>query len=365
MFRLGIIGCGRIVEEAHAPALAPLADTAVVKAIADPSVERRNAVAGLLASPPAEYDDWREMLRAEELDVAVVAVPHHLHVAAIEDAAAAGLDVISEKPLANTLEEIDRVAAAIDGAGVRLSVMHNWMHNPDARAVLDAIGAGRIGEPFLVRNESLLGVPWQSRDPAGDWRLDAARAGGGVVIDAVYHPIYVAEAEMRSPIVRVYASFAGRGRSGVEDTAVIVLEHENGGATSIQRSHAVGGGGAAAHEVHGTEGSIRFRQSDPLVLNLIMAGKPPPAPPPGAPAKPALEIFERGVGEWRPIELETGPWWAGIGIVFERTFAAWSAGDEAPAGLEGARHVLEVVTAIYESAERGRSVELVTGGART
>jgi predicted dehydrogenase len=363
MFRLGIIGCGRIVEEAHAPALTALADRAVVTAVADPSAERRAAVSALLQEPPAEYADWREMLRDEQLEVAVIAVPHHLHLEAIVDAAAAGLDVISEKPLATTLDEVDRVAAAIDDAGVRLSVMHNWMENPDARAVIDAVAQGRIGEPFLVRNESIFGVPWQSRDPAGNWRLDAARAGGGVVIDAVYHPIYVAEAEMRSPIVRAFAALGSR-TGGVEDTAVIVLEHESGGITSVQRSQVAKGGGAGAHEVHGTEGSLRFRQTDALVLNRIMAGQAPPPPPPGTAPRPALEIFQSSVGAWEPIEVEAGPWWSGIRTVFERTFAAWSGGEQAPAGLAAARHVLEVVGAIYASAESGQAVELARGGAR-
>jgi len=365
MFRLGIIGCGRIVEEAHAPALAELA---VVSALADPSAERRAAVAQLLPSPPAEYDDWRDMLGDEQLDAAVIAVPHHLHLAAIRDAAAAGLDVISEKPLANTLDEVDEIAAAIDAAGVRLSVMHNWMFNPDAQAVIGAIADGRIGDPFLVRNESIFGAVWKSKDPSGNWRLDAARAGGGIVIDAVYHPIYVAEAEMRSPIVRAYASISSHSEAAsIEDTAVIVLEHANGGVTSIQRSQVSKGGGAGAHEVHGSAGSLRFRQSDPAILNLIMAGTPPPPPPPGAAMAPAVEIYEAATAEWRPIEVEGGPWWTGIRAVFEQTFHAWSNGADAPVGLAAARHVLEVVTAIYDSAGRGAAVELSspTEGTRT
>jgi len=358
MFRLGIIGCGRIVEEAHAPALAALGDLATVAAVADPSAERRACVARLLPSAPREHDDWREMLDAGELDVALVAVPHHLHADAIADAAAAGLDVISEKPLANTLAEIDSVGEAIARAGVRLSVVHNWMFNPDARAVIAAIAEGRIGTPFVVRNESLLGVPWRSKDPTGEWRTDAARAGGGIVIDAVYHPIYVAEAEMRSPIVRVFASLSSQRTTGVEDTAVVVLEHESGGVTCIQRSHVAVGGGAAAHEVHGTLGSLRFRPSDPLVINLIMDGKPPPAPPPGTTPAPAVEIFEREVGAWRPLDVEGGPWWSGIQTVLERTFTAWGAGAAAPAGLDAARHVVGVVTAIYESASLGQAVDV-------
>jgi len=88
-FRIGIIGCGRIVEEAHAPALVSLHDRAAIVALADPSDERRAAVAELLPTAPSEYADWRHMLAAGELDVAVIAVPHHLHARAICDAAEA------------------------------------------------------------------------------------------------------------------------------------------------------------------------------------------------------------------------------------------------------------------------------------
>jgi predicted dehydrogenase len=286
-----------------------------------------------------------------------------LHVAAVIDAAAAGLDVISEKPLANTLEEIDRIGSAVERAGVRLSVMHNWMFNPDARAVIDAVAEDRIGKPFLVRNESIIGVPWKNKDPAGDWRMDSVLAGGGVVIDGVYHPIYVAEAEMQSPVVQVTAALSSRSESGgVEDTALIVMRHANGGITSIQRSHAAAGGGAGVHEVHGATGSLRFRASDPLVVNLIMAGQPPPPPDPAKPTAAAAEIFESAVGSWQPLDAQSGPWWSGIQALFEQTFDAWSQGEAAPVGLDSARHVLEVITAIYESDRRGRSVDVAPGG---
>ena len=147
----------------------------------------------------------------------------------------------------------------------------------------------------------------------------------------------------------------------MEDTAAILLEHENGGTTSIQRSSASRGGGAGSHEIHGTEGSIRFRQADPAILNLIMAGTPPPPPPPGSAARapsPALEVFESSIGEWRPVELPETPWWEGIRFIFQRTFEAWAAGSDAPVGLADARRTLALVTAAYASAERHEAVEV-------
>src|SRR5207253_9328185 len=127
---------------------------------------------------------------------------HDLHERAILDAAAAGLDVISEKPLATSLDAVDRIAAGVQAAGVRLSVMHNWQFNPDAAAALEAVEAGRIGAPFLVRNESIWGAPWESKDPSGpNWRLSRDRSGGGAVTDNAYHAFDVSEREQLSPVV--------------------------------------------------------------------------------------------------------------------------------------------------------------------
>jgi predicted dehydrogenase len=355
--RVGIIGCGRIVEDAHAPSLLSLADTATVVALADPSAERREAVAAIVGSVPVEHEDWREMLERVPLDVAVIAVPHHLHKAAIVDAAKAGVDIVSEKPLANTLEEIDEIEAAVEAAGIRLSVMHNWLWNSNLRTAVGLVSEGAVGDPFLVRSASIWGVPWASKDPRGNWRLNRAQSGGGIVIDAVYHPIYVSEAEMQSPVVSVYAALASRD-SEVEDTAVVVLLHAQGGTTVIERSWAVRGGGSGVHEVHGSRGSLRFRQADPLITNLLMAGQPPPPVADDAPRPPELELFSNDTGAWEPVAVAARPWWSGIRDVFAETFAAWREARPAPAGIAEARHVLDVVTAIYSSAERREAVTI-------
>jgi predicted dehydrogenase len=331
-------------------------------ALADASADRRAAVAAALGGDaPTGYDDWNEMLGADELDAVVVAVPHHLHERALVDAAHAGVNMLSEKPLAATLEEVDRIADAIAEAGVRLAIMHNWRYNDDVAAAIDAIVAGRIGTPFLVRNESLWGGAWAGKDPrAPDWRL---KGGGGVVIDVAYHSLYVAEAELMSPIRRVFASIGTfAAAEGSEDTATLVLTHENGGTTCIQRSWAVDAGGNGAHEVHGTGGSIRFRQLDPRAMSLVFRGDyaglaklPKPAD-----QRPPVEIFEKSAGEWQPLfePTEPIPWWQGMRTIFAQTFDAWAQGEEAPTGLEAARHALTLVTAAYLSAERREAVDV-------
>jgi predicted dehydrogenase len=357
-FKLGIVGCGRVVEEGHVPALLALAQQATVVALADPGAARRTAVRELLGSDEiVEHDDWRDLLASGDVDAVVIGLPHHLHVRAISDAASAGVDVICEKPLVNTLAEADAVERALAASDVRLAVMHNWAFNADQQAAIDAIAAGRIGEPFLVRNEMVWGVPYAGRDPSGDWRLHAAQAGGGIVITNAYHQAYLAELEMGSPVVRVHASFGGpEAADEVESTAVITFEHRNGGTTAIQRSWASVGGGVGVHEIHGAAGSIRFHQADPAALNRMFRGEA--ALPATGEQRPTVELYERARDAWAALAVPSRPWWEGMRVLYERTFEAWRRDEPAPVGIEQARRVLQIVQAIYDSARRGTSVEV-------
>lgn len=363
--RLGIIGCGRVVEEAHAPALASLAERVTVTALADPSQARRAAVASALppGSAARQYDGWAELLEDTAIDAVVIALPHDLHEDAIVAAARAGVDVISEKPLATSLAAVDRIADAVEGAGIRLSVMHNWQFNPDAQAALAAVESDRIGTPFLVRNESIWGAPWEGRDPAApNWRLSRERSGGGALIDSAYHAFYVSEREMRSPIVRVFAALGSFGESDVDDTAAVVLTHAGGGISIVERCWLAGGGGTGAHEIHGSAGSIRFRQLDAAVQSHIFRGDYEAAAEAarGLPSSPPVEISDHRDGRWAPLQLatESSNWWDGIREIFRFTIDAWTQGGNVPAGLDEARRALAIVEACYASAERAEAVDL-------
>lgn len=365
--RLGIVGCGRVVEQGHVPALADLAVLAVlssevpeVVALADPSAQRRAAVAEALGGTGyAGYDDWRDMFGRERLDVVIIALPHHLREAAIADAAAAGAHILCEKPLALTLDETDRIVQCTERAGVRLGVMHNWRYSADQQAALDAIQTGRIGDPFLIRNESLWGVPWASADPAHpDWRFSPSHSGGGIVIDAAYHAFYVSEAEMRSPVTQVDATLRTYGdHAAVEDTAVITLTHASGATTTMQRSWLIRAGGVRVHEIHGSAGSIRFNAMDATRQAEVFAGKAGPGS--AKIDQPPVEIYEHATGRWSPLLAapeRPAPWWEGMRELFRLTFQAWAKDEDSPITAVDARHNLRLVLAAYESARSGRPI---------
>ncbi|MGQ9630057.1 MAG: Gfo/Idh/MocA family protein [bacterium] len=335
-FKLGIIGCGRIVEVGHSKALKALADEVEVVALADPSEERLKTIGNDLGvDAKNRFKDYKDMLRKVRLDFVDIALPHFLHVEAIEEAARAKVNIISEKPLATNLEEVERIEEAIERNGVQLGVLHNYIYIPQYRRAIELIEEGAIGKPFLIRSEGLGGGHWPgtpSYDP--DWRTKRTKSGGGCLLDNGYHNVYLARAMMRSPVKYVYAQIGTFVQPiDVDDLAVVLFKHENGGTSSIQVGWAVKGGGARVNEVHGTKGSISFdKKENPL----------------------ALYDNERGGWEYPQVCGDENSFTGIMGDILR----AVRGGKPVPAGVQEARKNLEIVMAAYESARRGDVVEV-------
>jgi len=334
--RVGIIGCGRIVEEGHARAFRDNSSRVEVVALADPSPERLRIVGESLDVPEeGRFADYKRMLAQTELDLVDLALPHFLHEEVTVYAAEQGVAILSEKPLSTSLESVDRILRAVEENDVRLGVYHNYKWMPAFAKAKELIEEGRIGQPFLVRFEYLGGGHYpgaQGYDP--DWRTKAVRAGGGCLLDNGYHFCYLAEWLMGSPVESVY------GRVGtfvqqqdVDDLALLLLSHANGAISSIQFSWAVKSGGERASEVYGTEGTLRFRW-----------GEQP------------LALYENRVGEWAYPEVDADA--HSFSALLGEFLTAFRTGGPMPVSGEEARHNLAIVKAGYESSQRGMPVSV-------
>ena len=143
-YRVGIIGCGRVAA-AHANAYTAIESTELV-AIAEPDPERRlkfdeaYGVTGL-------YENYREMLANEELDIISICTWPPLHremtVAAAESGAKA---ILCEKPMALNLGEADRMLAACEEAGTKLVIGHQHRFDSQAVNAIELIKGNAIGE---------------------------------------------------------------------------------------------------------------------------------------------------------------------------------------------------------------------------
>ena len=112
--RLGIAGCGRIVERGYLPA-ALAVEGVTIAGFADPDVDRLRGCAALWeresGGEARTFTSASELLRSEPIDLLVVAAPLAHHLALAEEAAAAGIRALVEKPPAPDLAAAERLAA--------------------------------------------------------------------------------------------------------------------------------------------------------------------------------------------------------------------------------------------------------------
>lgn len=214
--RGAIIGFGNVAENGHLPGWLDHPDFSIV-AVADPS-PTRCARAEELIPGVRIYTDYEELLSRESLEFADIASPPAYHRPAILACAAAGIDVLCEKPLATTADDYRPVRRAIDAAGVILHVVHNWKYSEAFRTLGGVLANGALGNLTDVRFETQRNGWSASED---DWRIKRGVAGGGILVDHGWHNFYLILALAGTAPVSVDATL-DRARyvaAEIEDTA--------------------------------------------------------------------------------------------------------------------------------------------------
>ncbi len=337
--RLGLIGCGGIVRIAHAPGYQSIPDLVRVTALADPVSDNLQQMGEMLAVPPERrYADHRQMLEHAELDAVTIATPHHMHAAHAMDAAAAGVAVVSEKPMATSVEQAREVLAAVERHGVPYAVVHNFLFAQGSERARALLTDGAAGTPFFGRAKSLFNKTDDRADPNREWRASRA-AGGGAINDTAYHEIYLLETLVGSPVRYVEARVAtARFAFDVDDLALLLLEHENGAPSTVSTSWCVPGGETAnLAEVHGPAGGVR----------VMRRGR-------------GLWQYARSTAQWQVVALPPQPAWAesGHGRYFAATFDALARGAPPPIGGAQALHNLRIVAAARRATAERCAVDL-------
>ncbi|MBC9715144.1 Gfo/Idh/MocA family oxidoreductase [Streptomyces sp. TRM66268-LWL] len=179
-FRLGLIGTG-IVGALHiqaAQALPGVTVAAVCDIDAD-AAGRMAQEAGAVA-----YTSHEEMLAAEALDGVVITAPHALHAGMTLAAAAAGVHVLVEKPMATSVEDCTAMIDACEAAGVVLAVGHVVRFGALARRAEEVLRSGELGP---VRAISQRRTSHYAKGSRPEWFFDPGLAGGGIVMNVGTH----------------------------------------------------------------------------------------------------------------------------------------------------------------------------------
>jgi predicted dehydrogenase len=220
--KAAVVGLGAQAREDHLPGLAA-ADAVELVAVCDESPDLVHELSYQLHVKG--YTDFREMFASEQLDLAVVCVPHHVGREVIEAAAEHGVHVLKEKPFAVSIDDARELATICDGAGIKLMVTLQRRFNPIYTSFTQL--ADQIGTPIVVDAQYTLHID----DPSEGWRGSIAQAGGGCVIDMGYHLVDMILWYFGLPdrILADTSSSARPDRSyDAEDTALIHFAYESG-----------------------------------------------------------------------------------------------------------------------------------------
>jgi len=247
MLKAGVIGTGGIFKGAHLPGWLSHPD---VELVAFCDAYKPSAEAAAKDFPGAKvYDDYRELLADPSIDVVGISTPNVYHSEIAIAALQRGKHVFCEKPDAVNAAEARRMADAAKAAGKVLMTMRNNRFSEEAKFVKRLIDQGKLGDLYMGRCGWIRrrGIPGR-----GGWFTTKELSGGGPLIDLGVHMIDLAmwtngNARPVTVTGSTYRKFADRpDRSGsvppgtfdVEDAAAGFIRFDNGASLQIEFSWA-------------------------------------------------------------------------------------------------------------------------------
>lgn len=258
--RAAVIGGGAIGMK-HLEALEAI-DTLDACAVVELNLERGRALASRFQLPV--YTGLEEMLEAEQPDIAVIALPHHLHTAVALRCIENGCHLMLEKPMANTVAECNGIIAAARRRGSMVMVGHTQHYLPENRAARQLIADTELGQLVMVND--VRHVPY-FRDDRPDWFFERRMSGGGIIMNLGAHSIDKIQWLTGSRIVSVKAALSYLGNRGdVEGSGMLMLELDSGAAASIVQSGYAGAPRSETELIY-TGGMIRVVAGDGVYLS--------------------------------------------------------------------------------------------------
>jgi predicted dehydrogenase len=251
MISIGLIGAGNI-SDTHARAAVAIPGVAVA-AVYAPTLEHAQRLA--MRHGAAAYDTLDGLLAHRPLDLVVIGSPSGLHAAQGIAAAERGLHVLVEKPIDVTTARTDALIAVAERAGITLGVIFQDRLKPDVVRMKALVDAGRLGSPVLATaHVKWYRAPSYYRDSR--WRGTTTLDGGGALINQGIHTVDLL-LWLFGPVRRAFAKTAARLHAiDVEDTAVAVLEFENGALGTLEAATSAYPGYSRRIELTGENGTM-------------------------------------------------------------------------------------------------------------
>jgi len=339
--RIAIIGAGAIAD-VHIKAYLEHKDLCEISAVCDIFKDKAQKLIESNKLDAKAYGDYKEALEKENIDVVSVCLPPSVHAEVSIFSLEAGKHVVCEKPMAPSLEECDAMLAASERSGKLLCVVaQNRFKTPNMK-LKRMIDEGDIGKVLFStfnslwwRGENYYDIWWR-----GTWEKEA---GGCVLSHAVHHIDLMLWMLGKPKDISASILNLTHHNSEVEDSAVALMRYSDASIAQLNAS--------VLH--HNEEQSISF-QGERGMLEVPFNAYSSKALPNGFPEEDS-EMTRKLVERYNELpSLSVEGHSALVGNFLNAILGKERLLTD---GIQG-RNTIEVITAIYESSETGKRVEL-------
>lgn len=290
------------------------------------------------------YDSYEKAIEEVDCDVVDICLPNFLHRDVALAAFKKGRHVISEKPIATTVEDAEDMVAAAEKAGKKLYYAEDWLFAPALVKALEIIEEGGIGDTMYFRARESHGG---SHSP---FAQTIKYCGGGSMVHLGIHPVCFALSLKNNRWTELVAMTSGglknnfihKGMEG-EDWSACIIKFDDGTSALLEANYLTVGGMEDVIDFYGTKGRMHIDLTFSSAINCFSM--------PGL--NYTVEKAEITTGWSKPAVDEK----YNLGYISEiRHFMECSKENrDAKVGLRGidGLEALKVVNLIYKSAREG------------
>lgn len=265
--RYAVIGAGNIAQVAVLPAFAHAKQNSELVALVSGDPHKRAELRERFEiEHDGDYDELEAVLERGRIDAVYIATPNSTHRDFALRAAAKGVHVLCEKPLAPTSADCMSIIDGCKKAGVKLMVAYRLHFEEATLEAIDVARSGKLGKPRLFSSFFSHVVR------PGDIRTEADVAGGAVLDLGVYC-INAARNLFEAEPTLVTADLIEK--DGVDDTTSAILHFPGDRIAQFCVSNSVAG--ASSYRIAGSDGDLRvepaYEYVEPLVHYLTIDGE--------------------------------------------------------------------------------------------
>jgi predicted dehydrogenase len=255
----------------HVDGYARCTDIAEVVAICDKDLSRVKALADRYGLKNYKaYDDFKKAIDEVDCDIMDICLPNFLHHDVALAAFKKGRHVISEKPLATTVEDAEEMVEAANKADRKLYYAEDWLFAPALSKAISIVEEGAIGKPMYIRARECHSG---SHSP---FVQTVKYCGGGCMVHLGIHPIGFMLALKNNRWTELVAMTSGGGQNNFlhkgmegEDWSTCIMKFEDGTSALFEANFITYGGMEDVIDIYGTQGTMHIDLTFSSAINCF------------------------------------------------------------------------------------------------